>query len=288
MSKIGLVMEGGAMRGLFTAAVLDVFLEKGIRLDGACGVSAGATFGCNYPSGQRGRAIRYCIKYRMDPRFCSVPSLLFTGDMYGAEFCYHTLPERLDPFDQEAFRKSGIPFYIVATDCETGKAVYHLCKTLIGDELEWIRASASMPLVSQIVKVGGRALLDGGITDSIPLKFMQHKGYEKNVVILTQPLGYQKSANAMLPVIKKVYSAYPKLIEATAKRHIMYNRQLQFIDEQRIAGNAFVIRPPMTLPINRISHSAVQLQAVYQMGRQTALSALPALEAFLRENGKQV
>ena len=285
MQKIGLVMEGGAMRGLFTAAVLDVFLENGIRLDGACGVSAGATFGCNYLSGQRGRALRYCIRFRRDPRFCSVASLLLTGDMYGGTFCYHTLPEKLDIYDKQAFIENGIPFYVVCTDCETGKAVYKQIKSFDETELEWIRACASMPLAAKIVRAGGRAMLDGGITDSIPLKFMEHKGYAKNVVILTQPLGYRKKPNAMMPAIRKVYTAYPNLIRAAERRHLVYNHQLENVEAARIAGNAFVIRPPMPLPVKRISHNKAKLQAVYQMGRQTALSALPALKAFLAENG---
>lgn len=288
MTKIGLVMEGGAMRGLFTAGVIDTFLEHGIRLDAACGVSAGATFGCNYPSGQRGRALRYCIKYRRDPRFCSVPSLLLTGDMFGAKFCYHTLPEKLDVYDTEAFRQSGMPFYVVATDCETGRAVYHRCTTMKDDDLEWARASASMPLAAQIVRVGGRHMLDGGIADSIPLKFMQHKGYDRNVVILTQPLGYQKKPNSMLPLMRQVYRNYPNLIKAVELRHIIYNKQLAYVDEARAAGTIFVLRPPFTLPIERISHSAASMREVYHIGRQTALNALPALKEFLAINGKTI
>ena len=276
------------MRGLFTAAVLDVFLEHGIRLDGACGVSAGSTFGCNYLSGQRGRAIRYCIRFRRDPRFCSVASLLLTGDMYGGKFCYHTLPNRLDLYDREAFKRNGIPFYIVCTDCETGKAVYKEIKSFDETELEWIRACASMPLAAQIVRVGGRAMLDGGIVDSIPLRFMEHKGYEKNVVILTQPLGYRKQPNPMMPVIRKVYAAYPELIRAAERRHLVYNKQLDYVESAKNEGNAFVIRPPMALPVKRISHSKEKLQQVYQIGRQTALSTLPALRQFLTENGKTV
>ncbi|MBR5722365.1 MAG: patatin family protein, partial [Oscillospiraceae bacterium] len=161
--KLGLVMEGGAMRGLFTAGVIDVFMEEGIRADGVIGVSAGATFGCNYVTQQKGRPLRYCTRFCRDPRFCSTASLLLTGDMFGAEFCYHTIPEVLDPIDNDAFLKSGIPFYIVCTDVNTGKAVYHQCKDMRSrEELEWVRAGASMPLCSRIVKAGKYELLDGG------------------------------------------------------------------------------------------------------------------------------
>jgi len=263
-------------------------MEEGIRLDGVCGVSAGATFGCNYNSGQRGRALRYCIRFRKDPRFCSVSSLLLTGDMYGAKFCYHTLPEKLDVYDVQAFRKAKIPFYVVATDCETGKAIYHRCMTMQGDDLEWARASASMPLASQIVHVGGKVLLDGGLVDSIPLRFMEHKGYARNVVILTQPLGYQKKPNALMPVVRTTYSNYPNLIRAVERRHLVYNRQLEYIDQARIEQRAFVLRPPFKLPIDRISHSAAKMQETYQIGRQTALKALPALREFLAQNGNTI
>ena len=283
--KTGLVMEGGAMRGLFTAAVNDVLMEEGIRLDGAIGVSAGATFGCNYVTNQPRRALRYCIKYRMDPRFCSIPSLLLTGDMYGAEFCYHTLPDKLDPVDHQAFLESGIPFYAVCTDIETGEPVYHLCRSLSGFELEWIRASASMPLASQIVRVSGRALLDGGITDSIPLRYFEEIGYKRNVVILTQPKSYRKQPNSLMPLIRMRYRAYPALIHAMARRHMVYNDQLRDVRRAEKAGRAFVIRPPYKLPVSHNSHSAAKLREVYAIGRETALKALPALRKFLAEDG---
>ena len=281
--KKGLVLEGGAMRGMFTGAVIDVLMDENIRLDGMIGVSAGATFGCNYVTHQPRRVLRYCLKYRMDPRFCSFLSLLLTGDMYGAKFCYHTLPERLDPVDHETFVSCGIPYWVVCTDVETGEAVYHHCKTLSGRELEWIRASASMPLASRIVRVGGRAMLDGGITDSIPLEFFRRQGYTKNVVVLTQPAGYQKSPNGMMPLVRKFYRAYPALIRAMEQRHTVYNAQVQAVLDAEKRGEAFIIRPPRTLPIKHTTHSAEKLRETYAIGRKAALAALPALKQFLAE-----
>ena len=281
--KTGLVLEGGAMRGLFTGAVLDVLMDEGIRLDGMIGVSAGATFGCNYVTHQPRRVLRYCLKYRWDPRFCSVLSLLLTGDMYGAKFCYHTLPEKLDPVDHKTFERSGIPFTVVCTDAETGEAVYHRCKTIRGRELEWVRASASMPLASRIVRVGGRAMLDGGVTDSIPLAYFQQQGYRRNVVVLTHPLGYQKPANAMMPLIRTVYRAYPALVDAMARRHEVYNAQLRYLLEAEQRGEVFVIRPPKPLPIRHTAHSVEKLRETYAIGRKTAVKALPALKRFLSE-----
>ena len=280
--KLGLVLEGGAMRGLFSAAVLDVFMEEGIRLDAMIGISAGATFGCNYVSHQPGRALRYCMKYRHDPRFCSVPSLLLTGDMYGAEFCYHTLPERLDPIDNETFVKSGIPFYIAATDVDTGKAVYHLCRDIISyEELEWVRACASMPLASQIVSVGGRRMLDGGIADSIPLRYFEYKGYRRNVVILTQPAGYRKQPNSMMPLIRRVYRNYPALIRAMERRHLIYNRQIEYVEAAAARGDIFLIRPEAQLPVKHITHQAEKIRFLYDEGRRQAEQQLSALKEFL-------
>ncbi|MBR6419718.1 MAG: patatin family protein [Oscillospiraceae bacterium] len=279
--KTGLILEGGALRGLFTTGVIDVLMEEGIRLDGVVGVSAGATFGCNYVTHQIRRPLRYCVKYAKDPRFCSVRSLVKTGDMYGAEFCYHTIPEQLDVIDNETFVKSGIPFYCVATDVRTGHAVYHRCRTLLGDDIEWIRASASMPLASKIVEVGGYALLDGGVSDSIPLRYFVHKGYTRNVVVLTQPLGYQKKPNSMMPLVRSTYRKYPALVRAMAKRHIVYNRQLRTVAQAEEDGTAFVIRPPEKLAITHISHDEEEMRKVYAAGRQTMLAKLPELRAFL-------
>ena len=191
--KTGLICEGGAMRGLFTAGVLDVLLENQVTFDGMVGVSAGATFGCNFKSKQIGRTIRYNLQYADDKRYGSFESLIKTGDLYDTEFCYHTLPNELFPFDWDTFLSNPMKFYIVATDVKTGKPVYHEMKTRKDSELEWLRASASMPLVSKPVSVEGYELLDGGISNSIPLEFFEHIGYKRNVVILTQDINYVKN-----------------------------------------------------------------------------------------------
>ncbi|MBO7475054.1 MAG: patatin family protein, partial [Ruminococcus sp.] len=204
--KYGLVMEGGAMRGLFTAGVTDVLMENGILFNSSVGVSAGACFGCNYKSGQHGRAIRYNLRFRNEKKYCSWSSLIKTGDMFGAEFCYHTIPEKLDIFDNESYNSNPMTFFVVATDINTGKAVYHNCHTATGEDLDWIRASASMPLVSRIVKINDREFLDGGITDSIPLRFMESIGMDKNVVILTQPRGYVKTQSRTINLMKIWYN----------------------------------------------------------------------------------
>ena len=188
--KKALVLEGGSMRGLFSAGVMDVMLEHGVTYDAVIGVSAGAAFGCNYKSAQIGRAVRYNLRYAHDWRYCSVRSLLLTGDMFGAKFCYRTLPYKLDPMDKEAYESSPTDMIVVCTDVHTGKAVYHTVNEINDDTMEWMRASASMPFVSRVVHVGGYDLLDGGISDSIPVQHMIDAGYDKIVVITTRPADY--------------------------------------------------------------------------------------------------
>ena len=185
--KTGIVMEGGAMRGMFTCGVLDVLMEEGITFDGAVGVSAGATFGCNLKSGQIGRALRYNKKYCTDKRYHSISSLITTGDIYNVDFCYEKLPYELDKWNLDSFQKNPMEFYCVATDAVTGKPVYYKCEKGDRKDIKWIQASASMPLISRPVKIDGGVYLDGGISDSIPLKFMEKKGYDKILVIETQP-----------------------------------------------------------------------------------------------------
>lgn len=281
--KYGIVLEGGALRGLFTAGVLDVFMENGIAFDGAVGVSAGACFGCNIKSGQIGRSIRYNLRFANDKRYCSVDSLVRTGDMFGAEFCYHTIPDKLDIFDKTAFESSPMEFWVVATDVKTCKAVYHRMDHVSYDELEWIRASSSLPLAARMVDVGGRRMMDGGISDSIPLRFMESVGYQKNVVILTQPRGYVKKPTKAVPMLKIGYRKYPNLVKACAERHRMYNKELRYIRKAEELGSAFVIAPSEKLPISHVEHDPEILQEVYRMGRKAAMDKLEEVKVFLYE-----
>ena len=281
--KTGLVMEGGAMRGLFSAGVIDVLMENGITFDGAVGVSAGACFGCNYKSHQPRRVIRYNTRFCKDKRYCSVRSLITTGDMFGAEFCYHKIPDELDVFDFETYRNSPMEFYVVCTDIETGKPVYRRVRTCDRNDLEWIRASASMPLASRIVNADGRKLMDGGISDSIPLKFMEKTGYEKNVVIVTQPRDYHKKPDGTIKLIKVAYRKYPEFVKACEHRPKMYNDELSYIRKAESDGRAFVIAPPEKLPIGHIEHDSEVLLEVYRRGRKAANDSLEALIAFMNE-----
>ena len=279
--KTGLVLEGGALRGLFSVGVMDVMMEHRIEFDGIIGVSAGAAFGCNYKSRQPGRAIRYNMRFAKDWRFCSLRSLLKTGDLYGGEFDYHYLPEHLDIFDTKAFDENPTEFYAVCTNVETGFAIYQKLMKCSYECYEWIRASASMPLASRIVEINGLKLLDGGISDSIPLQYFRSIGYEKNIVITTQPDGYQKESNKFLPLIRLTMRKYPRFIEAAEKRHLMYNEQLDFLKQKEEEGNTLVIRPAEKLKIGHVSHSRKKMWETYNIGRKAAEDRLEEIISFI-------
>ena len=279
--KTGLVMEGGAMRGMFTAGVIDVLMEHGVTFEGAVGVSAGAAFGCNIKSRQAGRVIRYNTRFCRDWRYHSVRSLLLTGNLYGADFCYRVIPDELDLFDYETFRASPMDFWVVCTDAATGEAVYHKLETAAGDDMLWIRASASMPMVSRPVTLEGRPLLDGGVADAIPLRFLEGQGYARNVVVLTQPLGYVKQPNSMLPVMKVVLRRYRGILRAAAIRHDMYNEETAYVAQREAEGSALVIRPEHPLEVKAAERDPDKLRAVYNHGREVAQARLAEVEAFV-------
>ena len=277
--KKGLVLEGGAMRGMFTCGILDVFMEQNIEFDGVAGISAGAVFGCNFKSRQIGRPLRYNKKYCSDPRYCSIRSLVRTGDLYGVEFCYHELPDKLDIFDRETFSNNPVEFYIGATDVTTGKPIFHRCSDGGETDIEWMRASSSMPVVSRPVQIGKYTLLDGGIADPIPYLYMESKGYDRNVLILTQPEGYRKKPTS--PLILAMLRKYPAIAQAMARRHTVYNRQLDQIKEREITGQSFVIRPPEDLKIGHTEKDPEELERVYQIGRHTAEEQISRVQEFL-------
>ncbi len=278
---LGLVLEGGAMRAIYTAGVLDVFMEEGIWPDGLMGVSAGAIHGSVYLGNQPGRTIRYYKKYCNHWRFMSLRSLLLTGSVVGEKFCYHDLPDRLDPFDYDTFANSKVAYYAVCTDLETGEAVYQRC-TDLRKEMDYMRASASMPYVSKIVKRDGRKLLDGGVADSIPVDAFRRMGYDRNIVVLTQPKGYEKKPqNPKLP--RLFYRKYPKFADTLIRRHALYNAALRRIEELEKSGEIFVIRPSENLGIRRMEHDASKLEAQYNLGRRDALAKLEELKKWMNE-----
>jgi predicted patatin/cPLA2 family phospholipase len=282
--KKGLILEGGAMRGMFTAGVMDVMMEHNIKFDGAVGVSAGAAFGCNYKSHQIGRVIRYNTRFCNDKRYSGLHCLLKNGNIYSTDFCYGEVPLKYDPFDFETYRSDPMEFYVVCTDLDTGKAVYHKYEGTEKSGFDWVRASASMPLVSQIVEIDGQKLLDGGMADSIPVKFFQRMGYDKNVVVLTQPKGFVKKKNRLMPMIRRKYKDYPKMVQAMANRHRVYNETLKYVEQRERAGELFVLRPEKKLPVSRVEKNPDHLTEAYNIGRAAVSARLDELERFWGES----
>lgn len=284
--KTGLVLEGGAQRAIYTAGVLDVFMENGITFDGVIGVSAGAIHGCSFVSRQHRRSIDYTLAYAGDKNYMSWYSFLTTGNMVNEEFCYHTLPEKLFPFDHKTFEVNNTDFYAVCSNLQTGQAEYVKCAKMDKTGLAYLRASASMPFVSRISEIGGKKYLDGGICDSIPLRAFQKMGYERCVVVQTRAAGYQKKPNKLGWLAPLVYRKYPKFAAAIKNRHIMYNNELEQIEQAQKNGAAFVIRPSKNVKIHHMETDKKVLQAVYDLGRGDAIKLLPELKKFLKEAKK--
>ena len=282
MMRRGLVLEGGAMRGLWSAGVTDVMMEHGVEPDGLIGVSAGAAFGCNYKSRQIGRAIRYNTRFAKDARYSGIRSLLRSGNYFNAEFGYHVVPYEYDVFDTQTFEQNPMRFTVVCTDVLTGQAVYHDIDHVDYEELEWLRASASMPLASKVVKVQGYQLLDGGVSDSIPLEYYERQGFNRNVVILTQPKGFVKEPNKLMPVMRIALRKYPKMLKAMDERHVMYNHELDYVAEAERQGRCLVIRPDGKIPIGHISHNPDEMRHVYEMGRTIGERYIEQIKEFYK------
>lgn len=269
------------MRGLFTAGVLDVMMENSITFDGTVGVSAGAAFGCNYKSGQIGRVLRYNTRFCRDKRYSGLYSLLTDGNIFSTSFCYGDVQFIHDPLDFEAYEKDPMEFYVVCTDIEKGTPFYHRFDSRKDHGLDWIRASASMPLVSKIVEIDGMKLLDGGVTDPIPVRFFESIGYDRCVAVLTQPMGYRKEKNKLLPLMRLKYRRYPALVDAAAKRHILYNETLDHTAKLEHEGRLFVIRPKAALPVGKVEKDPDKLRAAYDLGREAAEERLAELVEYL-------
>lgn len=285
-NSVALVLEGGGMRGAYSAGVLDVLHDNHLKFGGYAGTSAGATHLCSFISEQRERNYRIDIIHSKDKRYMGWNNLLHSGNFFDVEFCYHTIPEILDLFDNETFKKNTehSDFYACVTNVSTGKAEYISLKDLANqDDLNFVRASASLPLFSQIVEIQGEKYLDGGICDSIPFEIMNTKGFEKQVVILTRPLGYQKEPNTLLPLFKIVYRDYPDFVKAVGERHIHYNASLATLQEWEKQGKSFVFRPSEKMDISRIETNTEKLIALYNLGVKDAQEQIPLLMQFLEK-----
>ena len=279
--KTGLVLEGGAMRGMFTAGVLDVFMEHGVHFDGIMGVSAGAVFGPNFLSGQNGRVIRYNKRYNSDRDYMGLKPLLSTGNIVNTKYAYGTVPILLDPFDDEAFRASSVPFYAVLTNLRTGKPEYMQIHSVFA-EMDVIRASASLPFASRPVELNGEKYLDGGVADSIPFAAMKRMGYDRLTVILTRDSTYRKKP--MNPaLIRARYGRYPEFCKRLQERAEAYNRSVETLNLLEKQGEVFVIRPDQPIGIKRIETDPDKLQSVYDLGRRDGLASLEKLNDYLNK-----
>ncbi len=282
MFQAGLVLEGGGFKGVYTSGVLDFFLDKGIMFSSCYGVSAGACSLCSFLSGQRGRAYHVTVDYLEDKNYCSLYSLIKTGDLFGADMCYRKIPDELYPYDYETYEKYQGTFYSVVTNIESGQPEYIPVKDM-KNEIDAVRASASLPLVSRNVSFQGKLYLDGGISDAIPLRQSIKDGNRKNVVIMTKEVGYRRKPSSMTSLIKLRYRKYPKVYELMKNRHTVYNETLDFIEEQVKKGSTFLIQPRKASEVGRIEKDRVKLKALYEEGYQEAKECYEDLMKFLED-----
>lgn len=282
-NKVVLVLEGGAMRGLYTAGVLDVFMKNNIKIDTIIGVSAGALFGINYKSKQIGRALRYNLKYAHDKRYMGMYSLITTGDVMNKDFCFNKLVYELDPLDFKTYDNSDIEFYAVVTNVETGQAEYIEIKDAKND-MEYLRASGSMPFVSNLVQINGNKYLDGAIGDPIPLKKALDLGYEKIIVVQTRPAGYIK-AKSLLP-FGLVYKKYPEFVKAASKGYIKYNETLNLIKKYENDGKILALRPSEKIKMKRVEKDLRKLQAIYDVGVKDCNKNLEKIKKYIDQDNK--
>lgn len=280
--RVGLLLEGGAMRGMYTCGVLDVLLENKIKVDVIMGVSAGALFGVNYKSRQIGRGLRFNLKYINDKRYFGVYSFLTTGNILNADFCFKDIPDTLDDFNYSSFKRTKEEFYAVVTNIKTGRAEYIKIDELKGENLEYLRASGSMPLVSKPVLINGNEYLDGGIADGIPIDKLESMGLDKIIAVLTRPQGYRKKKQNMT-IIRRFYNKYPNLIQTIENRHKMYNDSLdeiEFLEEEK---SIVVIRPSMLVNIKRVEKNKEKLQQMYNLGVSDTRNKLEEIKKYLKE-----
>ena len=280
MYQAGLVLEGGGMKGVYTAGVLDFFLDKGIEFSSVYGVSAGACHMCSYLSKQRGRALEVCVDYLDTRKYCSAESLLTTGDLFNVNMAYHLIPEYLNPYDYAAFDRYEGKAYAVVTNIETGKPEYLRIRDM-KKEIDAIRASASLPLVSRNVKYNGKLYLDGGLSDAIPICKSILDGNKKNVVILTKEEGYVRTPASHLGLLKLRYLRYPKVHELMADRHLSYNDTMAYLEKQQENGQAFVLRPKKKSEVGRIEKDVDKLKALYEEGYRDAEENFGLLQNYL-------
>lgn len=275
-----LVLEGGAMRGLFTAGVVDTFADRGLFCEQVIGVSAGALMGYNYVAGQTGRGAYVNLKYCTDWRYLSLKSYVRTGNVFGRDMSFDAIPNYIDPFPYDAFNDSPMNLTVVSSDLELGEADYHLMGDARAD-LPYLIASSSMPLVSEVVEVDGKKLLDGGTCDSVPIRYSQRTGARKHIVVCTQDATYEKKPNKLLPLMRQRYGDYPYYLDRLAQRHYEYNRTYRALARMHAAGEIFLIRPSRPVEVSNLEQNQARLLDLYEQGVEAAARAWDDLERYL-------
>lgn len=265
MARVNLILEGGGMRGLYTAGVLDCFLDHKMFFKDIIGVSAGACNSVSYIAGQRGRNLEINAGYCNDNRYISIMGLFTRGSVFNMDFLFDDIPNKLIPFDYDKFKSSDCRLTVVSTDCETGKSYYAPVKNMKVDDI-YVRASSSIPLVSPIVEAAGRKLVDGGPSDSIPVHYSVNSGFEKQVIILTRHQGYEKKPNKLYPLCKMKLKKYPNLAEAIKNRHIHYNESVRLCEKLEQENKAVIIRPKKPVEISRFERNPENLKKLYTQG----------------------
>ncbi|WP_394863493.1 patatin-like phospholipase family protein [Paraclostridium bifermentans] len=269
MNKIGLILEGGGMRGIYTAGVLDFFIEKNIEVDITIGVSAGSCHASSYLSKQYKRAYNATVDYINDKRYLSFSNLIKTGSIFGMDFMFNKIPNELNIYDYDTFAKSKSKFVVVATNCETGSPEYFELKDL-KKEIIYMQASCSIPMFANIVEIDDFKLVDGGVSDSIPIEYSLNQGYKKNIVVLTRDITYKKNKQKFLPIVNKKYKKYPNLVKAIENRHLNYNKSLNLVNKLEKDGDVLVIRPKKPVNVSQIEKNAKKLTALYEEGYDDA------------------
>ena len=282
MYQAGLILEGGGMKGIYTAGVLEFFMEKGLWFSDCYGVSAGACHLCSYLSGQKKRAFHVAVDYLQCRDYCSARSLLLTGNLFHEDLCYDLIPNWLNPYDYAAFDRYEGKAWAVVTNIVTGRPEYLPLRDMKRD-IKAVQASSSLPLVSRNVKIGNNLYLDGSLADSIPIRRSVQDGNRKNVVVLTKEVGYRKEKSSALGLIRAAYLRYPQVYELMKNRHISYNKTLDYLEEQEREGRAFVIRPQTPSGVKRIEKDRDKLTALYEQGYREAAANYEALLDYLAQ-----
>lgn len=282
MNKIGLILEGGGMRGIYTAGVLDFFIEKNIEVDITIGVSAGSCHASSYLSKQYKRAYNATVDYINDKRYLSFSNLIKTGSIFGMDFMFNKIPNELNIYDYDTFAKSKSKFVVVATNCETGSPEYFELKDL-KKEIIYMQASCSIPMFANIVEIDNFKLVDGGVSDSVPIEYSLNQGYKKNIVVLTRDITYKKNKQKFLSIVNRKYKKYPNLVKAIENRHLNYNKSLNLVNQLEKDGDVLVIRPKKPVNVSQIEKNAKKLTALYEEGYDDAKELYDKILDFIKK-----